>query len=99
AAEGAIVHRLVTVVGVITQLPAVQLQQPLLHRTTGNAVLTDGGEHLRKDADDFDTHGPGFRSPCPSPPASRRRPGRPAARTARYRAVGVRGHPGCPDRA
>ena len=55
AAEGAIVHRLVTVVGVITQLPAVQLQQPLLHRTTGNAVFADGGKHLREQGNDLNS--------------------------------------------
>ncbi len=53
-AERAVIHRLMTVLGVAPGIPAIQLEQPLPHRTTGNPIFADGCEHIREQTDDLD---------------------------------------------
>lgn len=52
-AKWAIIHSVMAISGVIPRIPTSELQQPLFHRTAGNAVFADGGKHLGKQTDDF----------------------------------------------
>ncbi|MCY1431599.1 hypothetical protein D9M71_475720 [compost metagenome] len=63
AAERPVVHRLVAVFGVVPRIPAVQLQETLLYRATGNAVLADGSEHFGEQAENVYPHGLEIRIP------------------------------------
>ena len=58
ATEGAVIHRVVTIRRIVPRVPAIELEQLLLDRTTGDAVLADGGEHFREQGDDFYAHEP-----------------------------------------
>ncbi|MNP01651.1 hypothetical protein D3C76_934750 [compost metagenome] len=52
-AKRAIVHSVMSIRRVVSRIPTGELQEPLFHRPTGDAVLADGGEHLGKQTDHF----------------------------------------------
>ena len=56
AAVGIVVHGMMTVAGVVTEVVQIDAEQAALHGTTQNAVLQRPLEHLGKEREDVDSH-------------------------------------------